>query len=226
MSYNSIYRRDLFRDHIVVITGGGSGQASRCSGSELKPKSRRRSSFCCRRRRAISLAPASASTGERRTPAVDGGICSRPKTMWRSTGSTGPRFPRSSTRCRDPCAVLTSRRLQRCGSRGHGRCGLETASQFAEQDARVCRSGAMYPDSSPSTSAASPTPSGSSEFIVDNAPAGVSRRSHVTTTTHPPFWDQFGTTYIALTTWYMLKELMRAPDRAQIPESVSTTDHS
>jgi hypothetical protein len=31
---------------------------------------------------------------------------------------------------------------------------------------------------------------------------------------------------IALTTWYMLKELMRAPDRAQIPESVSTTDHS
>ncbi|CNH70630.1 Uncharacterised protein [Mycobacterium tuberculosis] len=25
MSYNSIYRRDLFRDHIVVVTGDGRG---------------------------------------------------------------------------------------------------------------------------------------------------------------------------------------------------------
>jgi len=30
--------------------------------------------------------------------------------------------------------------------------------------------------------------------------------------------------YIALTTWYMLKELKRAPDRAQNPASVSTAD--
>lgn len=34
MSYNSIYRRDLFRDHIVVITGGGSG-IGRCNAHEL-----------------------------------------------------------------------------------------------------------------------------------------------------------------------------------------------
>src|ERR1700738_1258065 len=33
MSYNSIYRRDLFRDHIVVITGGGSG-IGRCTAHE------------------------------------------------------------------------------------------------------------------------------------------------------------------------------------------------
>jgi len=32
--YNSIYRRDLFRDHIVVITGGGSG-IGRCTAHEL-----------------------------------------------------------------------------------------------------------------------------------------------------------------------------------------------
>ena len=34
MSYNSIYRRDLFGDHIVVITGGGSG-IGRCTAHEL-----------------------------------------------------------------------------------------------------------------------------------------------------------------------------------------------
>src|ERR1700733_7770967 len=34
MSYNSIYRRDLFRDRIVVITGGGSGMG-RCTAHEL-----------------------------------------------------------------------------------------------------------------------------------------------------------------------------------------------
>jgi citronellol/citronellal dehydrogenase len=34
MSYNSIYRRDLFRDRIVVITGGGSG-IGRCTAHEL-----------------------------------------------------------------------------------------------------------------------------------------------------------------------------------------------
>src|SRR6201988_1631215 len=34
MSYNSIYRRDLFRDHIVVIPGGGSG-IGRCTAHEL-----------------------------------------------------------------------------------------------------------------------------------------------------------------------------------------------
>jgi len=33
-------------------------------------------------------------------------------------------------------------------------------------------------------------------------------------------------TYIALTTWYTLKELKRAPEGAQIPESASTTDGS
>ena len=30
--------------------------------------------------------------------------------------------------------------------------------------------------------------------------------------------------YIALTTWYMLKELKRAPDRAQIPAAGSTSN--
>ena len=34
MSYNSIYRRDLFRDQIVVLTGGGSG-IGRCTAHEL-----------------------------------------------------------------------------------------------------------------------------------------------------------------------------------------------
>jgi NAD(P)-dependent dehydrogenase (short-subunit alcohol dehydrogenase family) len=34
MPYNSIYRRDLFRDHIFVITGGGSG-IGRCTAHEL-----------------------------------------------------------------------------------------------------------------------------------------------------------------------------------------------
>ena len=34
MSYNSIYRRDLFGDRIVVITGGGSG-IGRCTAHEL-----------------------------------------------------------------------------------------------------------------------------------------------------------------------------------------------
>jgi citronellol/citronellal dehydrogenase len=34
MPYNSIYRRDLFRDHIVVVTGGGSG-IGRCAAHEL-----------------------------------------------------------------------------------------------------------------------------------------------------------------------------------------------
>ena len=34
MSYNSIYRRDLFRDRVVVITGGGSG-IGRCTAHEL-----------------------------------------------------------------------------------------------------------------------------------------------------------------------------------------------
>jgi hypothetical protein len=33
--------------------------------------------------------------------------------------------------------------------RGTAGVGLETASQFAEQDARACCSGAMHPDSSP-----------------------------------------------------------------------------
>jgi len=34
MSYNSIYRRDLFREHVVAITGGGSG-IGRCTAHEL-----------------------------------------------------------------------------------------------------------------------------------------------------------------------------------------------
>src|SRR3979409_2456340 len=34
MSYDSIYRRDLFRDHVVVISGGGSG-IGRCTAHEL-----------------------------------------------------------------------------------------------------------------------------------------------------------------------------------------------
>jgi citronellol/citronellal dehydrogenase len=34
MSYNSIYRHDLFRDRIVVVTGGGSG-IGRCTAHEL-----------------------------------------------------------------------------------------------------------------------------------------------------------------------------------------------
>src|SRR6202042_3336484 len=34
MSYNSIYRRDLFLDQIVVVTGGGSG-IGRCAAHEL-----------------------------------------------------------------------------------------------------------------------------------------------------------------------------------------------
>src|SRR3979490_1535413 len=34
MSYDSIYRRDLFRDHVAVITGGGSG-IGRCAAHEL-----------------------------------------------------------------------------------------------------------------------------------------------------------------------------------------------
>ena len=29
MSYNSIYRRDLFRDQIVIVTGGGRDQPVR-----------------------------------------------------------------------------------------------------------------------------------------------------------------------------------------------------
>jgi hypothetical protein len=77
----------------------------------------------------------------------------------------------------------------------------------------VCCSGAIYPHSYPVNERGIAYSSGSSEFIVGNELAGVSRRSGVTTTTHPAFWDQFGTTYIALTTWYMLKELKRAPDR-------------
>src|ERR1700757_3535841 len=34
MSYNSIYRRDLFHDQVVVVTGGGSG-IGRCTAHEL-----------------------------------------------------------------------------------------------------------------------------------------------------------------------------------------------
>jgi hypothetical protein len=40
MSYNSIYRRDLFRDRIVVITGGGRDQPVRSHAQPMVRVSR------------------------------------------------------------------------------------------------------------------------------------------------------------------------------------------
>jgi hypothetical protein len=53
MSYNSIYRRDLFRDRIVVITGGGRDQPVR-SRAQTNGEGQQVGSFELRGERVVS----------------------------------------------------------------------------------------------------------------------------------------------------------------------------